>query len=268
MSGTEAYRTIAVDTEDGISTITLNRPDSLNAFNEAMKAELLDVLKTIERDDAVRCLVITGAGRAFSSGQDLGDLKEMYAGSEPPDLGEMLRTGYNPLIRRIRGMDKPVIAAVNGVAAGAGCSFALACDLRIASQKASFIEAFIQVGLIPDCGGTFMLPRLVGIGKAMEMCFTGQKLSAEEALRIGLVNRVVAPEELTDATMELARKLANLPTKAIGLTKRLINQSHASDLSAQLEAEAFAQTTAARTADHLEGVRAFMEKRPAKYTGK
>ncbi len=262
------YETISVDAADTVCTITLNRPDSLNAFNEAMKAELLDALKNAERDEAVRCLVITGSGRAFSSGQDLGDLKAMYAGGEPPDLGEMLRTGYIPLIRRIRGIKKPVIAAVNGVAAGAGCSFALACDLRIASAKASFIQAFIQVGLIPDCGGTFFLPRLVGVGKAMEMCFTGEKVSAEEAVRIGLVERMVATEELMDATMDLARKLAKLPTKTIGLTKRLINRSYANDVEAQLEEEAFAQTTAARTADHIEGVHAFLEKRPPSFEGK
>lgn len=262
------YETIDVAAADAVCTITLNRPDSLNALNEAMKAELLDALKKTERDEAIRCIVLTGAGRAFCSGQDLGDLKEAYAGGEPPDLGDMLRNGYNPIIRRIRSTNKPVIAAVNGVAAGAGCSFALACDLRIASAKASFIQSFVHVSLIPDCGGTFFLPRLVGIGKAMEMCFTGDKVSAEDALRFGVVNRVVAPEELMNATTELAKKLASLPTKAIGLTKQLMNKSYGRDIDAQLEAEAFAQTTAARTADHVEGVRAFMEKRSPKFTGK
>ena len=273
MSTTGDYNTISVRASDGVSIITLNRPDSLNAFNETMKAEFLDALKKAERASAVRCLVITGAGRAFSSGQDLADLKEAYAGEraagwKPPDLGEMLRTAYNPLIRRIRGMDKPVIAAVNGVAAGAGCSLALACDLRVASETALFIEAFIQVGLIPDCGSTFFLPRLVGLGRAMEMCLTGQKISAEEALRIGLVNRVVTAAELMDSTMELAHKMANLPTRTIGLTKKLINQSYGNDVEAQLEAEAFAQTTAARSADHVEGVHAFIEKRPPRFEGK
>lgn len=267
MSKADEYQAILLQVEEGVATITFNRPDSLNAFNEVMKAELLDALRKTEKDPAVRCLVITGAGRAFGSGQDLGDLKEAYSGGEPPDLGDMLRTGYMPLIRRMRSMEKPVIAAVNGVAAGAGCSFALVCDLRIASQKASFIQAFVQVGLIPDCAATFFLPRLVGVGKAMELCFTGQKITAEEALKIGLVNQVVEPEDLMQVTMDLARRLAALPTKTIGLTKRLLNQSFANSLDEQLEAEAFAQSTAARTDDHLEGVRAFMEKRSPKFSG-
>jgi len=262
------YEAIVVQADDGVCTITLNRPDTLNAFNEVLKAELLDALKKAERDAAVRCLVLTGEGRAFSSGQDLADLKEVYAGTEPPDLGQMLRDAYNPLIKKMRGMEKPIIAAVNGVCAGAGCSFALACDIRIASATASFIESFVNVSLIPDCGGTFFLPRLVGLGTAMEMCMTGRKVKADEALRMGLVQRVVEPEQLMDATMELARKLASMPTKAIGLTKRLINQSYGNDLTTQLEAEAFAQTTAARTDDHFEGVRAFNEKRPPSFTGK
>ncbi len=267
MSEAGEYQTILLQVEEGVATITFNRPDSLNAFNEVMKAELLDALKKAEKDPVVRCLVITGEGRAFGSGQDLADLEQAYSCGEPPDLGDMLRAGYMPLIRRMRGMDKPLIAAVNGVAAGAGCSLALACDLRIASQKASFIQAFVQVGLIPDCAATFFLPRLVGLGKAMELCFTGQKLTAAEALQIGLVNQVVKPEDLMQVTMDLARRLAAMPTKAIGLTKRLLNQSFSNALEDQLEAEAYAQTTAARTADHLEGVQAFMEKRPSRFSG-
>lgn len=267
MSQTEKYETILLDHDNGVSTITLNRPDSLNAFNETIKAELLDALKKVERDASVRCLILTGAGRAFGSGQDLADLKHRYASDEPPDLGDMLRQAYIPLIKKMCGMEKPIIAAVNGVAAGAGCSFALACDVRIASEKASFMQAFIQVGLIPDCGATFFLPRLIGVGRAMEMCCTGEKMSAEEALRIGLVNKVVPAEQLMDVTMELARKFASMPTKALGLNKRLFNQAFQNDLEAQLEAEAYAQTTAARTADHLEGVRAFSEKRKPVFKG-
>jgi len=260
--------TINVEQADGVWTITLNRPDSLNAFNEVMKRELMEALREAERDDAIRCLVLTGAGRAFSSGQDLADLKDLYSRPDPPDLGQMLRDAYNPLIRKMRGLDKPIVTAVNGVAAGAGCSFALAGDILIASENASFIESFVNVSLIPDCGGTFFLPRMIGLGRAMEMCMTGRKVSAAEALRIGLVQQVVSPEQLMDTVMELARKLSSMPTRAIGLTKRLINQSYANDLTAQLEAEAFAQTTAARTDDHVEGVRAFNEKRPPTFTGK
>ncbi len=261
------YETITVSTMDGVSTVTLNRPDALNAFNEVMKTELMDALKAAGRDANVRCLVLTGAGRAFSSGQDLADLKEFYARPDPPDLGAMLRAKYNPIIQRMREMEKPIIAAVNGVAAGAGTSFAMACDMRIASEKASFIQSFINVGLITDCGGTFFLPRLVGLGKAMEMCLTGEKVGAEEALRIGLVNQVVAAERLMETVAAVARKLATLPTTAIGLTKRLMNQSFGNDLAAQLEQEAFAQTTAAATRDHREGVQSFLEKRLPKFTG-
>lgn len=171
-------QTIAVHTADSICTITLNRPDVLNAFNDELTAELNEALKNAERDANVRVIIITGSGRAFSSGQDLGDLKKKYVPGYVPQLGDDLRRRYNPIIKRIREMEKPVIAAVNGVAAGAGCSLALACDMRIASDQASFIEVFVNVGLIPDSGSTFMLPRLVGLGKAMEMCMTGQKVDA------------------------------------------------------------------------------------------
>ncbi|RJP35651.1 MAG: 2-(1,2-epoxy-1,2-dihydrophenyl)acetyl-CoA isomerase [Phycisphaerales bacterium] len=262
------YETITVSTSEGVSIITLNRPDSLNAFNETMKTELMDALKAVGRDAEVRSVVLTGAGRAFCSGQDLADLKDLYARPDPPELGGMLRAKYNPLIQRMREMEKPILAAVNGVAAGAGASFAMACDMRIASEKASFIQSFINVGLIPDCGGTFFLPRLVGLGKAMEMCTTGEKVGAEEALKIGLVNQVVAAEMLMETVTAVARKLATLPTKAIGLTKRLLNQSFTNDLAAQLEQEAFAQTTAAASRDHREGVQAFLEKRPPRFTGR
>lgn len=263
-----ATTTITVNTADHICTITLNRPDVLNAFNDQLTTELGEALKNAERDAAVRVIVITGAGRAFSSGQDLADLKTRYVPGYVPELGDDLRRRYNPIIRRIREMEKPVIAAVNGVAAGAGCSLALACDLRIASDQASFIEVFINVGLIPDSGSTFMLPRLVGLGKAMEMCCTGQKVDAAEALRLGLVNQVVSAEELSGATAKLAGRLASLPARAIGLTKRLLNQSLQSDLAAQLEAEAYDQETAGKTADHYEGVTAFLEKRKPGFQGK
>ncbi|HVP73458.1 MAG TPA: enoyl-CoA hydratase-related protein [Phycisphaerales bacterium] len=267
-TATATESTITTTTSAGVCTITLNRPDVLNAFNDALTTELHDALKAAEKDAAVRVIVITGAGRAFSSGQDLGDLKTKYVPGYVPHLGDDLRRRYNPIIKRMREMDKPIIAAVNGVAAGAGCSLALAADMRMASDQAAFIEVFINVGLIPDSGSTFMLPRLVGLGKAMELCMTGSKVDAAEALRLGIVNQVVPAAELEAATAKLAGKLASLPGRAIALTKRLLNQAANNDLEAQLEAEAFDQETAGKTADHYEGVVAFLEKRKPAFQGK
>jgi 2-(1,2-epoxy-1,2-dihydrophenyl)acetyl-CoA isomerase len=261
------YETITAETQNHICTITLNRPDVLNAFNDALTKELADALKSAERDRDVRVIVITGSGRAFSSGQDLGDLKKKYVPGFVPELGDDLRRRYNPVITRIIEMEKPVIAAVNGVAAGAGCSLALACDMRIAAEEASFIEVFINVGLIPDSGSTFALPRLIGYGKAFELCTLGSKVDAAEALRLGLVNQVVPADQLAEATNKIAGKLASLPGKAIGLTKRLLNQSLENDLQQQLEAEAYAQETAGKTHDHVEGVTAFLEKRKPEFKG-
>ncbi len=264
-----AYETLLTATTDGVLTITLNRPDTLNAFNGAMTDELTAALKTAERDADVRAIVITGAGRAFSSGQDLADLKDQYAPGEKPLLGPRLRNGYNPIIKRICGMEKPVIAAVNGVAAGAGASLALACDLRVASSKASFVEAFVHVGLIPDSGSTWLLPRLVGHAKAMEMCILGDKVRADQALDLGLVNFVVADgDDLAAEAQTLAARLAAMPTRAIGLTKRLLNRSITSTLDEQLEAEAYDQETAGKTDDHIEGVTAFLEKRKPAFKGR
>jgi 2-(1,2-epoxy-1,2-dihydrophenyl)acetyl-CoA isomerase len=264
-----AYEALQVETADRVCTITLNRPESLNSINDAMTGELTKVLRSLQRDDAVRAVILTGAGRAFCSGQDLGDLKKKYADpNHTPKLDEDLRKRYNPVILGLRDLEKPVIAAVNGVAAGAGCSLALACDLRVASDKASFVEVFVNVGLVPDSGSTFFLPRLVGLCKAMELCFTGDKVPAAEALNLGLVNKVVPAEELMPAAREMAQRLAKMPTRAIGLTKRLLLRSFAADLDAALEAEAFAQQTAALTADHREGVQAFFDKRPPQFQGK
>lgn len=261
------YETILAETQNHICTITLNRPDKLNAFNDALTKELTDALKAAEKDKDTRVIVITGEGRAFSSGQDLGDLKEKYVPGYVPHLGADLRKRYNPIIKRIREMEKPVIAAVNGVAAGAGCSLALACDMRIASKESQFIEVFINVGLIPDSGSTYTLPRLVGLCKAFELCTLGSKVDAEEAARLGIVNMIVEAEQLTETTNKIAGKLANLPGKAIALTKRLLNQSFDNDLVQQLEAEAFAQETAGQTKDHFEGVTAFLDKRKPEFTG-
>lgn len=259
--------TILISNEGGVRTITLNRPGVLNAFNTAMLEELNKAAKDAERDKVVRCLVITGAGRGFASGQDLADVADRYKGDRPLELGAHIRKYYNPLIAKLRTMEKPVLAAVNGVAAGAGCSFALAADIRIAAQSASFIEAFVNVGLVPDSGSTFFLPRLIGAGRAMEMCITGRKIKADEALQIGLVSRVVPDGELAAEASKLAQQLANLPTKAIGLTKRAINAAWNSELDQQLDYEAMLQTTAGQSADHREGIAAFLEKRPAKFAG-
>lgn len=259
--------TLLVADSNGIRTITLNRPDVLNAFNTAMLKALGKAVKDAERDKSVRCLVITGAGRAFASGQDLAEVADRYKGEEAIELGSHLRDHYHPIITRLRTMEKPVIAAVNGVAAGAGCSLALAADMRIAAESASFIQAFIKVGLVPDSGSTFMLPRLIGLSRAMEMACTGRKIKSDEALTIGLVNRVVPDDELTSATTALAEKLASLPPRGIGLTKRAINAAWGHDLPTQLDYEAMLQTTAGKTKDHREGVVAFLEKRTPKFVG-
>ncbi len=266
-----AFTTIQTHSEAGVLTITLNRPESLNAYNDAMSVELAAALKSADREDAVRCVLITGAGRAFCSGQDLQEIRARYApgaATESLDFGGHLRQKYNPIISRIRTMEKPFIAAVNGVAAGAGASFALACDLRIAARSASFMMAFVHVGLIPDSAGALSLLQQVGYARAAEMCFLGERVSAEQALAWGLVNRVVDDSALAEAAGELARRLAAMPTRAIGLTKRLLNQAWNATVADQLEYEAFLQQTAGHTADHREGVSAFLEKRKPQFVGR
>ena len=258
------YETILYDLDEGVLTITLNRPDVLNAFNRKMTDEIQDALKKAERDPEARCIVLTGAGRAFSSGEDLKARQEGDGGG----FGSTLRERYNPIVLKMRNIEKPVLGAINGVAAGAGCSLALACDLRIASDKASFIEVFVRVGLVPDSGSSFFLPRLVGMGKALEMAFLGDPVGAEEALRLGLVNRVVPHDELHQATRELALRLAQSPTKAVGLAKRAMNRALTMDLDAVLEYEVHCQETAGASEDHQEGMAAFAEKRQAQFKGK
>jgi 2-(1,2-epoxy-1,2-dihydrophenyl)acetyl-CoA isomerase len=260
------FETIEVTVKDGVCTITMQRAEVLNAFNNLLTTELAKALNDASRDKNVRVVIITGSGRAFSSGQDLADLKEKYVPGHEPHLGEDLKKRYDPIVKRIHTMEKPVIASVNGVAAGAGCSLALACDMRIASEHASFIEVFVNVGLIPDSGSTWTLPRLVGFGRAMELCLTGRPVKAEEALSIGLVNQVVPADELEEATNKIATRLASLPAKAISLTKRLLNQSFENDFKEQLTQEAYAQETAGRTHDHFEGVVAFIEKRKPNFS--
>lgn len=265
---TPTYETIIYEKSEGIATISLNRPNALNAVNERMGQELLDALRTAERDDEVRCLIITGKGRAFCAGEDIQALRGEYERGENPKLGERLLHKYNPIITRIRRIEKPVIAAVNGVAAGAGAGIAYSCDIRVASDSAKFLQAFIRVGLAPDSGTSFFLPRLVGFAKALELSLTGDELTSKDAERFGLVSKVVPGEQLMATAKELAIKLAAGPTKAIGLTKRALNKSVSSDLERVLEYESYLQGIAGATADHLEAVRAFFEKRKPVFKGK
>jgi 2-(1,2-epoxy-1,2-dihydrophenyl)acetyl-CoA isomerase len=255
--------TLLVERDGGVQTITLNRPDALNSFNAAMKRELLEVLKVAARDNAVRCLILTGAGRAFSAGQDL---KERQAPGAA-DLAQELREHYNPIVRGLRRLEKPVIAAVNGVAAGAGCSLAIACDIVIASENAKFIEVFANVGLIPDTGSTWFLPRLVGYARAAEMVFTAEPVDAATAERIGLINRVVPSEQLIYEARALAQRLSAAPPLALALAKRALNRALESDLDSALDHEAQLQGIAGRSQDHAEGIAAFVEKRPPRFTG-
>jgi 2-(1,2-epoxy-1,2-dihydrophenyl)acetyl-CoA isomerase len=244
--------------------MTMNRPDVYNAVNERMKTELREAFREAGRDHAVRCIVLRGAGdKAFCAGQDLKE----HGGSKR-SLRDSLEKSYNPLIRSMRSIEKPVIGMINGVAAGAGCSLALACDMRIMSATAKLIEVFIRIALVPDSGSHWFLPRLVGMARAFEYAATGRDIPAEEAERVGLVNRVVPPAELEGATMDLARSLASGPTRTIGLIKRTLNHAAASDLDSLLAYEAMIQQAASETADHREGLAAFLEKRKAVFTGR
>jgi 2-(1,2-epoxy-1,2-dihydrophenyl)acetyl-CoA isomerase len=262
------YESILYEKSENIATVTFNRPDVLNAFNQKMGQEFLDALKTVARDDDVRCVIITGKGSAFSAGEDIQELRGQYERGENPRLGERLLHKYNPMIREIRRMEKPVLAAVNGVAAGAGAGIAYSCDIRIASETAKFIQAFIRIGLAPDSGTSFFLPRLVGFAKATELALTGDQLSARDAERFGLLAKVVPSEQLTATVQEYARRLASGPTKAIALTKRALNKSVFSDLEPVLEYESYLQEIAGATTDHIEAVKAFFEKGKPAYRGK
>jgi len=260
------YEFITFTTEQGVATITLNRPDVLNSFNMPMATELQDALKAAADDDAIRAVLLTGAGRAFCAGQDLAEAAP--SDGSPVPISEIVRKSYNPTVRAIRSLEKPVVCAVNGVAAGAGANLALACDVVIAADTASFVQAFSKIGLIPDTGGTFFLPRLVGLARATALAFFGDKLTAADAHAMGLIYRVVEAARLADEARTLARRLATQPTRGFGLTKRAFNQSLANDLDAQLEVEAELQAEAARTADFAEGVRAFLEKRQPSFAGR
>lgn len=258
---------LLVENEGSVRMLRLNRPDVMNSFNNELLAALGKAVRDAEKDASVRCLIITGSGRGFTAGQDLADVADRYKSDAPIELGAHLREKYNAIITKIRTMEKAVIAAVNGAAAGAGASLALACDMRIAAESASFIEAFVHVGLAPDCGSTFFLPRLVGVSRAFEIAITGRKVKADEALHIGLVNRVVPDADLLIESMKLAQQLAALPPRAIGLTKRAMNRAWSAELEDQLDYEAMLQTVAGQTRDHREGVAAFLEKRKPVFKG-
>lgn len=253
--------------EDGVARIVLNRPQVLNAFDDELGGRLRDRVAEAGADSEVRCIVITGTGRAFSAGEDLAALAESYEAGRPPDLGQILTRRYNPLIKELRAAPKPVVAGLNGVAAGAGASMALACDLRIASEHASLSFSFSRVGLVPDSGATWFLARMLGPAKAWELTQSRRALSSKEALALGLVHEVVAADEFEARLRAAAVELAQGPTTALALTKGLIEAAASHTLDQQLEAEALAQGVAGATHDHLEGVRAFLSKRAPEFRG-
>ncbi len=259
----EEYSCIKYEVVGGVAHITLNRPDVFNAFNDDQSYELQDVLKKAKRDKNVRVLVLTGAGKAFCSGQDL----KAIAGAKNRSLRDSLDKRYNPIIKAMRSMPKPIIGKINGVAAGAGCSLALACDYIVASEYASFIEVFVNVGLVLDSGSSYFLPRLVGSARAFEMSTMGSKVKAAQALEWGIVNKVVEADKLDEVTNEIAAYYETAPTKAIALMKQMINKSFHSDLNEMLEYEACCQEVAGNSNDYKEGVTAFNEKRKPSFTG-
>lgn len=257
------FQTLILEKQNGKAVIKLNRPEVYNAFNETMKKELQEALKDVEKDKTVRVVIITGEGKAFCSGQDLKDAMNMPGRS----FKQSLDSGYNPIIHTMRNMPKPIICRLNGVAAGAGCSLALACDVIIAAEEASMTEIFINIGLVLDSGSSYFLPRLVGSAKAFELATTGRKFPAKEALELGIVNKVVPLSGLDAAVNEVADYYATAPTKAIGLMKKLLNKSFHSDLDTMLDYEAYCQEIAGASADNKEGVKAFMEKRKPEFKG-
>jgi len=262
-----SFETIETSLESGVFTLTLNRPNSLNSFNQQMHAEIREAMQEVKDDPGVRCLLLTGKGRGFCAGQDLGD-RAVSGDEAPPDLGESVEKNYNPLIRSIMNLPKPVVCAVNGVAAGAGASLALACDIVLAAKSASFIQVFCKIGLVPDSGGTWNLPRAVGLPRAKGLALLGDKLPAEKAEAWGMIWRCVEDDELMDEARKLATHLASQPTRGLGRTKLLLNASTARGLDAELEQERDAMQELGRSADYAEGVAAFMEKRPPVFEGK
>lgn len=261
-----AFETIQFTVEDGVATLTLNRPQALNSFTSEMHAEVREAMRQVREDAAVRCLVITGAGRGFCAGQDLGD-RAVTADGGAPDLGESVEKNYNPLIRGIMGLPKPVICAVNGVAAGAGASLALACDIVLAARSASFVQVFCKIGLVPDSGGTWNLPRAVGLARAKGLAMLGEKLPAAKAEEWGLIWKCVEDDDLAEEAGKMARHFATQPTRALGRIKQLLNESGTRTLREQTDLEKEAMQELGQSDDYREGVAAFMEKRPPVFKG-
>lgn len=256
--------TVLLHKENGVGYITLNRPDKYNSYNRDMALALQAHLDDCDHDETVRCIYLTGAGKAFCSGQDLSEAMN----PSPEEFERIVRENYNPTILRLRNIEKPIIAAVNGVAAGAGANFALACDIIVASESASFIQAFSKIGLIPDSGGTFFLPRLVGMQRAAALMMTGDKVTAAEAVSMGMAYKYFTDDTFEAESKKIAVTLALMPTRGIGLTKRLLNRSFSNDLAQQLQMEKEQQMLAGSTEDFREGVKAFLEKRKPVFKGK
>lgn len=260
------YQHIQSGLRDGVLTVVLDRPDVLNSFNARMADEVAAALREARENAAVRAVLITGNGRAFCAGQDLSEV--LPRDGTNPDLGDVVERQYSPIVGAIRTLEKPVVCAVNGVAAGAGANIAFACDLVLAAEDATFIQSFSKIGLIPDSGGTFILPRLVGYQRAAALAMLGEKLDARTAKQWGLVHDVVPPTVLGDTSFDYAKRLAAMPTRALGLIKRGFNAGLHNDLETQLALEAELQREAGRTADYLEGVRAFQQKRKPRFVGR
>jgi 2-(1,2-epoxy-1,2-dihydrophenyl)acetyl-CoA isomerase len=260
-----AYSNILVDIESGVMRITLNRPEVLNSFHLGMAQELREALDVARAEKAVRAVLLTGAGRGFCAGQDLSTVP--LGSTAKLDLGAIVKQTYTPVIRAIRKIDMPVVCAVNGVAAGAGANLAIACDIVIAAESASFIQSFTKIGLVPDTGGTFFLPRAVGLPMATALMMLGEKITAARAAQMEMIYRVVPDDQLVAESGKLAEALAQMPTRALAYTKRMLNASLGNSLETQLELEEEMQREAGRTADFAEGVAAFLDKRPPQFRG-
>lgn len=258
------YKFLKYSLQGGVVSISLNRPEVYNALNDDITYELQDALKAVAKDDTARVVVLTGEGKAFCSGQDL----KAASGTEKRSFIDSLHKRYNPIIRAMRNLPKPIIGRLNGVAAGAGCSLALACDIIVASEEATLIEVFINIGLVPDSGSSYFLPRLVGMAKAFELCSMGSRVKASEALALGLVNKVVPAGQLDNAVKEYSDYFASAPTRSVGLIKKMLDKASTSTLDEALEYEAYCQEIAGNTQDYKEGVTAFLEKRKADFKGK